>query len=345
MLTTVLVETLLDAPLHVHYGFFALETGDASTADPDRAFRGHLNGLCGSALPGLLQMRSGLHTGTIHVRAELHTDEPPLGDRWPDVVETLFAQPEGDTWLTAFDDSAGPVDLPIGIYRARFCGRDIQRGHDLGTEVSDEPVDHYLLQFWPATGLDRVVRQGSEVAAYRHRPTPPWTGDELAERVVAVRTERDDRDVIDPDDPNVVTWAWHGETRLEIDPMAVAALAEADDEDRRAVVAWAVERRLDRAGLLHHAWAPRAIEALRAGTEPPDRFEVTRHLPPMPVAPGVDDHIADQHLAVEAMFNAAVDPAALATACEVVWTAVTRDGDPAGALTRLRASFPNVFEP
>jgi hypothetical protein len=55
-----------------------------------------------------------------------------------------------------------------------------EQARELDTRMEDDPeADHYLLQFWPAPPEpDRVVKQISETAAYRHefareQPPPP----------------------------------------------------------------------------------------------------------------------------------------------------------------------------
>jgi hypothetical protein len=47
----------------VHYGFMFLSPSTAGELDLSEARRGQVNGLCGAAVPGVLSLVTGLHTG------------------------------------------------------------------------------------------------------------------------------------------------------------------------------------------------------------------------------------------------------------------------------------------
>jgi hypothetical protein len=357
-----LVDVLLDTTIYVHYGFLRLGAAETDPTDLEDAFRGHVNGLCGGAVPGQLNMRTGTHTGHIPVRIELHTDEPALDDSWQDVVETSFSTEADELWLTAFDSAEGPVDLPPGWYQVRYCAADMERADE---ETPDgRPADRYLWQFWPANGVDRIVRQGGGNAAYWHRDgtQPAWTREELAQRVRDLRSRRarrqaeeDEDELLQawdgqvPDDPRLREAGWAAAQLHELDPELVQALAEADDVLRREVIAWVIEQMLGEAGLLDRPWAAPALDSLRNGTALPDRWEITETLPPMPVA-GYDP-AAQQHLAVEAMFNAGVvdtslypgaDNNTLREACMVLTMAATEPTGITGVFERVRQAFPRL---
>ncbi|WP_306208541.1 hypothetical protein [Actinoplanes sp. RD1] len=275
-----LAEVLLDTGIHVHYRFLDLAPADDEAGGRDDATRGQANGLCGAAVPGRLTMVTGLHTGDVHVRLELHDTAPELGDEWADAVEVIYATTSDDLWLSAFDSSEGPVDLPPGIYRARYCARGFAAAHDLDTNMGDEPVDHYLLQFWPLTGADRILRTGGPSAEYWHAKghEPAWTAEELRERVQELRTRRAERQ----EREELESWHEQDDELDELDGDLAAALAGASPALHRSVTAWAVERVLENCGLAGESWVPGALTALRQGTFLPPRALVERSLPPMP---------------------------------------------------------------
>jgi hypothetical protein len=338
----VLVEVLLDTPIRVHFGFLRLGDADVDLGDPREAMRGQVNGLCGAAIPGVLHLKTGTHTGNVRVRVELHTTEPGLEDHWPDVVEVPFSSRPGDLMLAAFDCEEGPVDLPPGNYRVRYCAA----------------ATANLLQFWPVTGADRIVRQGPAVGGYWHgvERHPAWTRAELADRVADVRRRRDERrseyaedhlyDIWHgqvPDDPRLRDAGWSAARLSQLDPALVIALADAGDPLRRAVAAWAVERILGQAGLLGHPWAAAALTALRDGEPLPSEWEIRQSLPPIAAGRGFGaDRASAQHNAVEELFNAAIGLNTLTDVCEAVAIAVDRAPTPELVLTGLRQAFPEL---
>jgi hypothetical protein len=187
------VQVLLDTTIDVHYGFLDLRSDALELHwEAGEETRGQLNGLCGAAVPGMLHLQTGLNTGPVHVTIELHTTEPSLDNLWEEAVEVAFATTATDLVLQTFDHQEGPVDLPPGTYRARYCARGMQEGRDQGTLVGGEPVDHYLLQFWPSSGPDRVLRQTTDVAAYWHRDgtKPALSADDLTDRMMQLRAAR-----------------------------------------------------------------------------------------------------------------------------------------------------------
>ncbi|MEU8818761.1 hypothetical protein [Actinoplanes sp. NPDC048796] len=247
------------------------------------------------------------------------------------------------TALGGLDSSAGTIDLPPGVYRARYCAADMRRDRDV-----EESGGRYLLQFWPATGVDRIVRQSSEYAAYWHRegPEPALTRDELAGRVADLRRCRAERQAEEteeelaetwegdvPDDPRLREAGWYAASLWRLDPALVEALAEAGDRQRRAVTAWAVERVLDDAQLMTQPWAGPSLAALREGA-PLDTGKIRGTLPPMPMEE--HDLAAAQNLAADVLLNASVGLNTLGDACEAVMEAVYRSPTPEPVLSGAR---------
>jgi hypothetical protein len=156
------VHVLLDALLHVHYGFLDLLPFAADTTPAGLAYAGQPSGLVGAGRAGALSMRTGTHTGSVPVRVEAHPRRPAVPDGWEDVVEVPFV-PAGARYVLRAFDSAEELTLPLDVGRARWCA---DRMDDAHQEPADEP-DRYLLQLWPgpATPVE-VVRAGSRQAAY-----------------------------------------------------------------------------------------------------------------------------------------------------------------------------------
>jgi hypothetical protein len=153
---------LLDAHLHVHYGFLDLLPFGADATPDGLAYAGQPSGLVGARRAGALSMRTGTHTGSVPVRVEAHPRRPEVPDGWEDVVEVPFV-PAGARYVVRAFDSADELSLPLDVGRARWCADRMDGAHQ---EPADEP-DRYLLQLWPGPAAPvEVVRAGSRQAAY-----------------------------------------------------------------------------------------------------------------------------------------------------------------------------------
>ena len=88
---TVAVPTVFDQEIHVHYGQFYVESrvGDFFEGLTDSR-GGQANGLCGAAVPGLLFLTTGRHTGYTRVTVEILNEFALVGDEWEHVVEASF---------------------------------------------------------------------------------------------------------------------------------------------------------------------------------------------------------------------------------------------------------------
>ncbi|MBT0770775.1 hypothetical protein KIH74_17665 [Kineosporia sp. J2-2] len=136
------------------------------------AYEGQSNGLLGAVFPGLLEMSTGLHRGSVGFRLVVADQAPQIEDDWEDVVEASFV-PVGPSQLQWWN----PVcrfDLPAVPHRVRFSARGMDEARRHPWRADHAPViDHYELAFWPAPPApDVVVRKGSACAAYWHDENP-----------------------------------------------------------------------------------------------------------------------------------------------------------------------------
>lgn len=126
-----------------------------------------------------MHLVTGLRFGEVALRVEVHDSEPPLDDRWEEAVEVSFTSSSEVVQIAEWAGDRYPFGLPSGDYRVRYCARGVEQGRDVDQLYGEEPVDFYLLQFWPgAAGPDSILRQTSQAAAYWHRahrgrPLPP----------------------------------------------------------------------------------------------------------------------------------------------------------------------------
>ncbi|MFH9089254.1 hypothetical protein [Streptomyces sp. NPDC017673] len=279
--------------VHVHYGQIYVESDpDGVNPDLSEAFAGQSGGLCGAAVPGVLWLITGLHTGNVGFTVEVHDEAPVLDPVWEDVVEVSFRPVSERTSLVQWaGEAAWDLGLARTDYRVRYCARGMDEGRELDTRVAGEPqADSYLLQFWPAPpSPDRLVRQTSRIAAYWHRHArelpPPPTPEQRAEteRLARLAEER----AVQERRVHRERWEWGGRLPsealrgvggnvrglLRFDSELVHALDAAGPVVQRAVALLAARRACEAAGLTDVPWAARALTALAERRPLPPPFE------------------------------------------------------------------------
>lgn len=148
--------------VHVSYHSFLLS--DVGVFGPSLPLA-DANGLV-VAEPGIAVIITGIHTGNVGVRAEIHSEAPPLDlEPWEEVVEvSLEATTEGRVIVTGLG-ADGPETLPAlspqgrGHYRIRVHAN----GRDTAVDMTtSEPVEHYLIQSWPAPPTAEVAHKHSD---------------------------------------------------------------------------------------------------------------------------------------------------------------------------------------
>jgi len=340
------MQTVYRGELSVSYMQFYVESRPEEFGEaPWNASAGQRNGLCGASVPGYLFLTTGLHTGRVGLTVEVHAQEPPVDDVWEDVVEASFrpASPRASV-LPWGDGELCAAELAETDHRVRYCARGMDVEWDAESAVLDggPPVDHYLLQFWPAPPApDRVVRQTSRCAAYWHKHArglpPPPTPEELAE---AARREREARERERAEaHERVERQRWGGRipservlavadnvrTLVGLDRDLIDEVDAAGPRAQRDLARWAARRALTLAGLDRVGWTAAGLDALDRGEALPEPFddearafdrlfddpEVPKTLVSSP--DGRSDNVLQQAMALPALLGAA-DPDPLGAA-------------------------------
>ncbi|MCK2242006.1 MULTISPECIES: hypothetical protein [unclassified Crossiella] len=328
---------LLDHTVSVHYGqMYLLNRDSPFDGDLSASFRGQSNGLLGAARPELLFLITGRHTGEVGLTIELHEQEPPLGEDWPDVVEASCQLTGDDPVLSEWGERWYALDLPPGEYRIRYCAQGMDAANDAITE--DGVVDRYLLQLWPAEPApDAVRRQTSKNAAYWHAearklPPPPTPAELAAEEArrsaeeqvrAALRQRQEDIRRWGGEPPSPALRHLKGNARKVIrEHREVAeALAAAAPAAQRDLAAGLARQACAAAGLTTLDWITGALAAVDRGEEPFTDWRVAGER--LLADPGVPSTVAfpgglRQQTAAFATLRLAVLPDPLAAALETL---------------------------
>lgn len=150
-----------EGTVHAEYHTFLLsDVGAFMTMRPAST-----NGLVVTA-PGVAFIQTGIHTGNVWIRGEVHHEAPTLDlESWDEVVEvSLEATTEGRVLVSGLG-SDGPANVPVlspeglGHYRIRVHAR----GRDTAVDMTaDEAFEHYLVQSWPAPPATEVAHKHTD---------------------------------------------------------------------------------------------------------------------------------------------------------------------------------------
>jgi hypothetical protein len=365
------VPIVFDQEIHVHYGQFYIESRTNEVFEGLTESRGgQSNGLCGAAVPGLLFLTTGLHTGHTRVTVEVLDASALIADEWEDVVEASFRPATEKVALVQWAGEASwPLPLAPIDYRVRYSATGMDRARERDTRLAGEPLlDRYLLQLWPALQApDAVIRETSHYAAYWHAhartlPPPPTPQDraEAKRREQAAREEASRETAKAAESrrwggrlPDERIRRINGATELaRLDRELVDGIAALAPATQRTVAVWAARRACAAAGLTDLDWVKPALTALERGESLPfnDLGEAFRLLRADPrvrsttVASydGRYERISQQHMAVPALWSAAAtDP--LGAALESLFHAmVTFGNDYRRLLSEVREAFPEL---
>jgi hypothetical protein len=359
---------LFDADVPVHYGFMFL-TGSDEHPDLGDTWAGQQNGLAGAAIPGVLSMITGLHTGRVPLRIEWHATAPEPGVGWEEIVDVPFTPPSVDMCVRSFQDSFD-VRLPgTGPLRARYCAAGMDAARDVDTVMSGEPtVDRYLLQLWPdEEAAETIVRQTSAIAAYWHgvaREAPSAaedTGDDAGEN--GDDGGQDGWGEGDQED-RYEAWAWSDrppsdrlrQLRGNVLPVAqhhrdlLDVFDGWDPAVQRAAARWLARRAFEVAGMDEIGWVRPALTAMDRGEPLPEPFTSLEAVFPLlwtgfngsgPVPFEASQGARHRpSFAVPALFAAVNDDPLEAVVDAFSHAEATCDGQAHDLLTDLRSRFP-----
>ena len=142
-------------------------TGGLATQD---AFRGQTNGLFGGAVSGGAFLRTGVETGDLCIKVELHDVAPPVDESWEEIVEASFSVNPPPIFLLGWDGTSNfKLPLSQGEYRARFCAKGYGQSEALSI-FGDSSIENYCLILWRESRRpDTVIKETSDLARSNHQ--------------------------------------------------------------------------------------------------------------------------------------------------------------------------------
>ena len=173
--------TLFSGNLNIYYGQYYIDTvtdpeedsdSDEAYLEPDEAFVGQTNGICGSAMRGKLFFVTGIRDGVASIAVELLESPPTLDDQYDECVEVPFQNPGAQLFLCEWAcEEAHPLKIPTGEYRVRYSIAAMDKDYEDDSDF-EQPISgqRYLIQLWPSDQRpDEIIKRSSEIAAYWHR--------------------------------------------------------------------------------------------------------------------------------------------------------------------------------
>ncbi|WP_336211002.1 hypothetical protein [Nonomuraea sp. LPB2021202275-12-8] len=162
--------------LHVHYSQAYLIDESDEAEGPEDVPDDHPTHPVGiiRVEEGSAFLVTGLHTGTVDFTVVV-ADHDPGADRegFEDIVEISFESEAGQVSLHEWGQDVHelpPLPAGPGWYRLRYHARGMDEATD-GADLSNGPIDHYLLQIWPAEeSLPHVLQSVSGTLRYWRNP-------------------------------------------------------------------------------------------------------------------------------------------------------------------------------
>lgn len=126
-------------------------------------------------------VQGGSQSGPYAITAQMGADPGEAGTDWEDVVELSVMTAGAITINEVVDGPVETLPVPPGTYRLRLSSRGRTEGYERAASFPDEdeekdesPLEHFLVQLWPAAATPAVVlRQDSGYAHERLHPSEP----------------------------------------------------------------------------------------------------------------------------------------------------------------------------
>lgn len=216
---------LYNGQLKINYAQFYLDgtNDEASNPDYEKAFEGHKNGICGAGQPGRLFLISGIQSGAINIKVELHDQEPRVQEEYADIVEVSLAIDSKSNFLCDWEcETMFNLGLPPDGYRVRYSIKNFDL--EFGGDIESPPQGQtYLLQFWPnkkREGHDEIIRANTNASRYWHNQ------DRQKNLPINLQSEGTEAVIknypLDAKFPDIYRYLYFGRNKKEIKPFTIS---------------------------------------------------------------------------------------------------------------------------
>lgn len=165
---------LFSGNINIEYGQFYIDVpefddDEDDSLEPEVAFEGQQNGLCGASQEGKLFFVAGIQNGVIEIKINLHSSEPEIDQSYDEIVQVPFRRLSKEVSLCEWGcEETYPLEIPKGSYQVRYSivGMDKDYSDDSDWEA---PIkgQKYIVQIWPSeVESENIVKYTSESAAY-----------------------------------------------------------------------------------------------------------------------------------------------------------------------------------
>lgn len=167
---------LFSGVIGIDYGQFYIDSPEIEIEDeylePDGAFEGQENGLCGSSQPGKLFFVVGPQSGKIEIDIELCDSGPETDEVYDEIVEVGFDRGGNPIALCEWGcEETYPLEIPSGKYTVRYSIQGMDKDYDDDSDW-ERPVEgqKHLIQLWPNPNpKEGIVKVTTDTASYWHK--------------------------------------------------------------------------------------------------------------------------------------------------------------------------------
>jgi hypothetical protein len=170
-------QELFSGNINIEYGQFYIDAPDFDDdeedyLEPESAFEGQENGICGVAQEGKMFFVVGPQNGIAEIKINLYSSEPEIDESYEEIVQVPFKRLSKEVSLCEWGcEETYSLDIPEGSYQVRYSIIGMSKDYSDDSDW-DAPIQgqKHFVQIWPSEAAnEKVIKVTSESAAYWHK--------------------------------------------------------------------------------------------------------------------------------------------------------------------------------